>query len=129
MNIKKQFLIVLACLLCISTALWTACGASTDGNLSSISSSDSTGLEGNEETYTITFNVVFNGASIDRLSQEVKYGESFTLPTPTLDGYKFKHWVIEGTTDTVVDGIYTWNKDISLKAVWLMSADGWSDIQ
>ena len=123
MRIKKRFLILLACLLCLLSGLFSACNApADDGSLDGKQS-------GVTATYTITYNVVFDGASIDRLSQEVKYGENFTLPKPTYSGLKFKHWVLDGTKEVVNDGVYTWENNVTLKAVWVMDSSDWSDLQ
>ena len=45
-----------------------------------------------DPTYTATFNA--NGGSVDPASKSYNTAESFTLPTPTRDGYMFKGWKI-----------------------------------
>lgn len=64
--------------------------------------------------YTITYDA--QGGSITSETQDVIYGESYSLYTPVKEGYKFKGWYLDGK------GFYsgTWNKtqDIKLVAKW-----------
>ncbi len=50
--------------------------------------------------------------------QTVYYGEDFTLETPSLDGWTFVGWKLEGTDSFVENGKYAWTKNITLTAVW-----------
>ncbi len=50
--------------------------------------------------------------------QTVYYGEEFTLDIPSLDGWIFVGWKLEGTETFVENGKYAWAEDITLTAVW-----------
>ncbi len=55
--------------------------------------------------------------------QTVNYGEDFTLESPSLDGWIFVGWQLEGTETFVTDGKYVWTENITLTAVWDVDAD------
>ena len=59
-------------------------------------------------TYTITLNP--NGGSIDNLTMEVTYGQSYELPTPEKAGYTFENWGIGQK------GIWSYAEDKNLYA-------------
>ncbi len=69
------------------------------------------------KTYTVTFNA--NGGSISSTTQQVKYGESYTLATPTHSNNEFEGWFIQGT-NTKVELSGTWNisENVTLVAQW-----------
>lgn len=73
------------------------------------------------KTYTITYDVNNQNATIESTTQQVAYGEAFTLITPQLKGGDDEHfvkWVIKGTTTEFKSGTYTLEKDVTLTAVW-----------
>ena len=63
--------------------------------------------------FTITFDTD-GGSSVSSI--KVKYQETFTLPTPTKDGFDFRGWY-DGT-NKVESGTYTKTSDLALKAEW-----------
>ena len=65
-------------------------------------------------TYEISFDP--KGGTVDTTTQEVTYDGSYTLPTPTREGYNFLGWY-NGNTK-VEDGIYETAADIALDAHW-----------
>ncbi|MCL2521418.1 MAG: InlB B-repeat-containing protein, partial [Erysipelotrichales bacterium] len=68
-------------------------------------------------TYTITFNVNGGDALIPN-TQEVTFGQPFTLPTPTRTGFTFANWR-DGATNVPLTGA-SWNisPDVTLVAAW-----------
>lgn len=76
------------------------------------------------KVYTITFELNKDGAEIDSSVQEVTYGSEFTLPVPTCARYVFVEWVFTGTEDVFTEGIYTYDENISLTAVWRLEWSG-----
>lgn len=61
--------------------------------------------------YTLTF------TNIDKeYSVEVKYQESFELPTPSKDGFTFLYWEIDG--NIVTSNVYTYLEDVTFKAIF-----------
>lgn len=53
----------------------------------------------------------------------VRYGEDFTLAKPTLDGFVFAGWKLQGTDIFVENGKYTWTENLTLTAVWDVDND------
>jgi hypothetical protein len=53
----------------------------------------------------------------------VRYGEDFTLANPTLDGFVFAGWKLQGTNIFVENGKYTWTENLTLTAVWDVDND------
>jgi len=75
------------------------------------------------QTYTITFELgEVEGntkAILPKDSITVKYGENYTLVTPSCADYEFLNWVIKGTDTVFTDsGIYPYKKDVVLVAKW-----------
>lgn len=71
-------------------------------------------------TMYITFRL--NGGALD-LEEEriaVKYGETYSLPTPTKDGYDFVGWTLDGE-DFPATGTYQKNNSIRVAANWEMA--------
>ena len=67
--------------------------------------------------YTITYDVN-GGDPLDNNSQEVTFGNSYTLSIPTRLGYQFDGWY-NGNTK-VDDGVWSMDNDVSLKAHWTL---------
>jgi len=110
-----------------------ASGSSTTSHESDIDNkkqSDNTSEDGAEKnntgdltpkTYTITYDVNNENATIETTTQKVTYGEAFTLVIPKLkdgDDYRFVKWVITGTSNEFKSGIYSIKGDVSLTAMW-----------
>lgn len=81
--------------------------------------------------YTITYSLGANNyAKVESETQEVRYGESFTLQLPSYQGSAaFYGWYLadeEGraTDEKVEDGKYIWAHDICVVARW----QEWSDV-
>ncbi|MBQ7977540.1 MAG: leucine-rich repeat protein [Clostridia bacterium] len=66
-------------------------------------------------TYTITFN--YNDGTSPS-TQSVYAGDTYTLITPTRNGYTFKDWYDYDNYQVVTSGTYNYNKDISITARW-----------
>ncbi|MBO5287335.1 MAG: InlB B-repeat-containing protein [Clostridia bacterium] len=64
--------------------------------------------------YVIHFNT--DGGELSSLTQNVVFGKTYTLPTPTKTGYTFKGWY-NGTTEVAAGTWYT-ASDVTLKAKW-----------
>ena len=64
--------------------------------------------------YVIHFNT--DGGELSSLTQNVVFGKTYTLPTPTKTGYTFKGWY-NGTTEVTAGTWYT-ASDVTLKAKW-----------
>lgn len=64
--------------------------------------------------YTIYYDT--NGGTLDETSQDVTYGGSFTLPTPTRTGYTFNGWYYKSTK--VEDGTWNYATNVRLVASW-----------
>ena len=64
-------------------------------------------------TYTITYE--YNEMTS---TQIVRGGDAFTLITPSRQGYTFSEWYDYDNHQTVTNGIYNYNKDITLTARW-----------
>lgn len=65
-------------------------------------------------TYSVTLDP--KGGVLSSLSMRVTYGESVSLPVPTLEGYVFTGW-LDGESP-VTSGIWTIARDVTLSAVW-----------
>ncbi len=89
-----------------------------DADLKEIILYVSKGPDPNKNTVTVTFNL--NGGTLDGstrpVSITVNAGDTITLPTPTRDGYTFRHWypgsIAAGDT-------YTVTEDIIFTAQWV----------
>lgn len=82
-------------------------------------------------TYTITYSLGANNyATVESETQEVRYGESFTLQTPQYQGSAtFYGWYLADDNGKVTDekaehGTYIWARDICVIAKW----QEWSDV-
>lgn len=64
--------------------------------------------------YVIHFNT--DGGELSTLNQNVVFGKTYTLPTPTKTGYTFKGWY-NGTNEVTAGTWYT-ASDVTLKAKW-----------
>ena len=64
-------------------------------------------------SYTITYK--YNDMTS---TQTVRGGDIFTLITPSRQGYNFSDWYDYDNYQTVNNGIYNYNKDITLTARW-----------
>ena len=73
-------------------------------------------------SYTITYTAGDvedpSQVQMQKTTQSVYYGESFTLETPTCAGYLFNGWKIQGEEEFFTDTVYTFEKDIVLVAIW-----------
>ncbi|MCL2522126.1 MAG: InlB B-repeat-containing protein [Erysipelotrichales bacterium] len=67
-------------------------------------------------TYTITF-FVNGGDALDPNTQDVTFGTSFSLPTPTRIGHTFAGWY-HGTTNVALTGNWTIADNVTLVAEW-----------
>ena len=56
------------------------------------------------------------GGSVSSRTLSVVYGEKYTLPTPTREGYLFKGWYSGG--ERVTSGTYKRDGNLSLTASW-----------
>lgn len=72
--------------------------------------------------YVINYEIEEKASGCDGL-QTVRYGEEFTLATPTLDGRVFVGWKLNGTETFVENGTYSWTDNITLTAVWDVDND------
>ena len=83
------------------------------------------------QTYTLTYNlgVLENNASANLNGSRIKtirYGEIFTLPTPTCAGWDFLYWTVEGETTEFTASTYPFKKNVTLVAVWVENEHtGW----
>ncbi|MBR3863927.1 MAG: InlB B-repeat-containing protein [Clostridia bacterium] len=96
-------------------------------DFSNITSNLTVTLIKDANVYTITYDLEgLTDVEIANLSQQVTYGESFTLETPTRDCYVFVGWVDSEGNAVTADHEYNFAGDLTLKAVW--AEDGnWSD--
>lgn len=77
-------------------------------------------------TYTITYNLQNKqGATISSVTQQVVFGQSFVLLTPSCPTSKFVRWLDEATQQTVENGVWNIDGNVTLIAVW--TDEGWSD--
>lgn len=77
-------------------------------------------------TYTITYNLQNKqGATISSLTQQVVFGQSFVLLTPSCPTSKFVKWLDETTQQAVENGVWSIDGNVTLIAVW--TDEGWSD--
>ncbi len=72
--------------------------------------------------YVINYKVDENANGCSGL-QTVIYGENFTLDVPSLDGWVFVGWKLDGTETFVENGKYIWTENITLTAVWDVDGD------
>ena len=64
--------------------------------------------------YSVTID--YNGAPLDSVDIKLNEGKTVNdIEIPSIDGYNFSHWEIDGKK---VDGNYKITKDIKLKAIW-----------
>lgn len=81
-------------------------------------------------TYTVTFDP--NGGSVYPSSKVLAVGTALTnMPTPTRSGYTFLGWAMDkidpdgsgvSVTTIIADGVWTFDKDITLYAFWEKAA-------
>lgn len=77
-------------------------------------------------TYTITYNLQNKqGATISSLTQQVVFGQSFVLLTPSCPTSNFVKWLDETTQQAVENGVWSIDGNVTLIAVW--TDEGWSD--
>lgn len=77
-------------------------------------------------TYTITYNLQNKqGATMSSVTQNVVFGQSFVLLTPTCTTSKFVKWLDEATQQVVENGVWNTDGNVTLIAVW--TDEGWSD--
>ena len=77
-------------------------------------------------TYTLTYRLNYNHATMTKTEEKIVYGEEFTLETPTVEAnseYTFVKWIDEETREEVKSGTYLYPRNITLIGVW---ADGHS---
>jgi len=67
-------------------------------------------------TYTITFDVN-GGENLDPNTQNITFGESYTLPEPTRNGFTFLGW-FNGLDLIDLTGIWAISENITLRAEW-----------
>ena len=96
-------------------------------DFSNITSNLTVTLIKDANVYTITYDLEgLTGVEIANHSQQVTFGESFTLETPTRDCYVFVGWVDSEGNAVTADHEYNFAADLTLKAVW--AEDGnWSE--
>lgn len=72
-------------------------------------------------TYTITYRLNYNHATMTKTEEKIVYGEEFTLETPTVaenSEYAFVKWIDEETREEVKAGTYLYPRNITLIGVW-----------
>lgn len=69
-----------------------------------------------KNTYAIEYNA--NGGSVNPSSQQVKYGETFTVPTPSRTGYDFTGWTASNGGSYQAGKSYIATGNITLTANW-----------
>ena len=80
------------------------------------------------KTYTITYDLEgVKGITIAKTSDTVKYGENFTLEQPSRPAYNFVGWKDENGEFVTDDEVFTFTKDLVLKAVWKDDGHWWPD--
>lgn len=67
------------------------------------------------KTYTIT--LYADGVNLNKSKYEVKYGSTYSLPTPSRTGYEFGGWYSQGK-EYATSGRYDYDKDLTLGALW-----------
>ena len=75
-----------------------------------------------EPTYHIYYDLGICDCSnipSSRLSQQVWVGEEVELLKPSCETHKFVKWVIQGTQTEYVAGVYQYQEDLHLVAVWV----------
>ncbi len=98
-------LLLLLCSAALALGL-IACGG--DGDKSSSSSS--------AKTYTIT--LLTEGGTGVSPTQDVVYGEEYTLSSPTRTGYTFDGWKDSSGNEYALSGTWQTQSDLTLKATW-----------
>ena len=71
------------------------------------------------ETYTVSLDAA--GGSLSSSGFNVEYDESYTLPTPTRDGYEFDGWY-NGSSKVASSGKWTIAKNVTLTAKWKVAS-------
>ena len=72
-------------------------------------------------TYTITYRLNYDNATMTKTEEQVVYGEEFTLETPTVEAnseYAFVKWIDKETSEEVQSGTYLYPRNITLIGVW-----------
>ena len=78
-----------------------------------------------KKKYVITYETgLKSGVTIAAKTQEVYYGEEVILYIPAHTDYEFVKWVIEGTQTEMKSGVYSFEKNITLEAVWKENDNG-----
>ena len=72
--------------------------------------------------YTIFYSKYGTFGSPVIFELDVTYGESFELPIPTKDGYKFDGWYDENG-ELFEETVYLFDKDITLNAKWISDSE------
>lgn len=97
-----------------------------DVDLSCVTSNITVYAVATPNTYTITYNLQNKqGATISSVTQQVVFGQSFVLLTPSCPTSKFVKWLDETTQKTVENGVWNIDGNVTLIAVW--TDEGWSD--
>lgn len=97
-----------------------------DVDLSCVTSNITVYAVATPNTYTITYNLQNKqGATISSVTQQVVFGQSFVLLTPSCPTSKFVKWLDEATQQAVENGVWNIDGNVTLIAVW--TDEGWSD--
>ena len=72
----------------------------------------------NANQYTLYLDA--NGGIVSQNELIVTYNESYILPTPTREGYRFNYW-LDGNNRISNSGICYYTKDTTLKAKWSLN--------
>ena len=62
----------------------------------------------------VTFNT--NGGHLDETTMNISYGDNYTLPTPSREGFVFQGWYYLG--ERIYDGIWPYKINVTLEASW-----------
>jgi hypothetical protein len=103
---KKCLLAFIIAVLTISCLLFTGCNDDFDANTVYTVYYDLGEVKGNTK------------AQISKTEIKLKRGDKLTLEKPSCEGYEFLYWVLEGTDQKITDGLFRFEKDITLVAIW-----------
>ena len=74
-----------------------------------------------ESTYKIYYDLgacQCSNISVDKLTQEISYGETVSLLIPNCDTHRFLKWVVRDTGGEYNENTYERNEDLYLVAIW-----------
>lgn len=126
-------------LLCICILLITVCSCglpnenpnSNEINIENVPSVEDNSSTLEEDTssqlqrYVITYETgLKTGVSITAKTQEVFYGKEVVLYIPEHTDYIFVKWVIKGTNVEMKNGVFSYEENITLEAVWKEDGNG-----